>query len=348
MEKNSKPEGLIMLTINGLYKEYKKLFIKDMTITLDKGTSLSIECDYDNQSLLIALILGKELPSRGEILLDYIPTKDYLHKNPGKVGVISKEDSLYEKMTVEGYLKFFAELVDTSLDYKSIMLDLALLDIGTFRISTLSYSQKRRISLAREMIKNPTLLIIQEPLLNLDKDDRQIILESIQKLCDSGCCVLLMSILLKDSLLVGNKVYRLTEDRCIEINQEEDQPLSKSDTIDLKKTYTIEKIPAKIDDKILLFDPMEIDYIESGEGLSYLFIRGEKFPCSLSLSDLENRLHYFGFFRSHRSYLVNLQRVREVVTWTRNSYSLNLDDKIKSSIPLSKGKLVELKNILNF
>ena len=96
----------------------------------------------------------------------------------------------------------------------------------------------------------------------------------------------------------------------------------------------------------MLFDPIEIDYIESEAGISNLNIRGEKFPCTMTLTELENNLECFGFFRCHRSYIVNLQKVREVITWTRNSYSLTLDDKRKSSIPLSKGKLAELKEIL--
>ena len=34
----------------------------------------------------------------------------------------------------------------------------------------------------------------------------------------------------------------------------------------------------------------------------------------------------YGFFRCHRSYLVNMQKVQEVVRWTRNSYALRLEN----------------------
>lgn len=107
-----------------------------------------------------------------------------------------------------------------------------------------------------------------------------------------------------------------------------------------------EKIPAKVGDKLILFDPTEIDYIESHEGVANLHVLQGVYACSMSLSDLEGRLKGFGFYRCHRSYLVNLQKVREVITWTRNSYSLILDDHSKSSIPLSKGKYDELKKII--
>ncbi|MFX3636562.1 MAG: LytTR family transcriptional regulator DNA-binding domain-containing protein [Candidatus Pristimantibacillus sp.] len=116
--------------------------------------------------------------------------------------------------------------------------------------------------------------------------------------------------------------------------------------VETSRPVRVEKIPAKVDDKIILFDPTEINFIESSEGVSLLHVKGATFPCTFTLSDLEDKLKAFGFFRCHRSYIVNLQKVREVITWTRNSFSLILDDDKKSSIPLSKGKFDELKAIL--
>lgn len=336
-----------MLSIKNLYKDKKSQSIRGLTIGIDKGSSLSLECSGEIGELLFDLVLGRELPSRGEILIMSDSPKEYSDKNPGAIGVILKEDGLYDKMTIDEYLKFFYEIFSTDVDYKATMLKLGLLDIGSTKIQKLNYSEKRRVSLAREMLKKPTLLLFQEPILNMDREGAKLIMEGIQELSNSGTALLLTSVHLKDAILIGDKAYRLDEDGCIEMNNREGEiEEGKTVTVEVKNTYTLEKISAKIEDKILLFDPKEIDYIESEEGSSYLFIRGEKFPCNLSLTELEERLTCFGFFRSHRSYLVNLQRVREVVTWTRNSYSLNLEDKTKSSIPLSKGRLEALKSIL--
>lgn len=91
----------------------------------------------------------------------------------------------------------------------------------------------------------------------------------------------------------------------------------------------LERIPAKVNDKIILLDPMEIHFIETQNGVTHIHVREGDFVCALTLGELEARLTGFGFFRCHRSYLVNLQRVREVITWTRNSFSLILDDERK-------------------
>lgn len=64
------------------------------------------------------------------------------------------------------------------------------------------------------------------------------------------------------------------------------------------------------------------------------------------MTELEARLIKFGFFRCHRSYLVNLQRVRELVSYSRNSFTLVLADEIKTKLPLSRTRLEELKLLL--
>ncbi|WP_026884534.1 LytTR family transcriptional regulator DNA-binding domain-containing protein [Clostridium akagii] len=348
-----------MLKIRGLYKEKKNNILKGIDINIDNGSSVSIECSNEISNLLIDLILGREIPGKGEIFIEGIKNLEYIKKNITRIGVVLREEALYENMTIEGYMKFFAEIFGSKVDYKEILMGLALLDIANTQIKKLSYSQKRRVSFARERLKQPKLLIFQEPILNMDIEGTMSILENIDDLCSGGTAVLITSVLFKDTIMIGEKAYRLDADGLVFLNnnrEEHDSPKAETnkdgvsihleEIVSTNKIYKIQKIPVKMGEKILLFDPIEIDYIEGEQGISNLYISGERFPCTISLTDLEERLKHFGFFRCHRSYIVNLQRVREIITWTRNSYSVNLDDKIKSSVPLSKGRLDELKTIL--
>src|SRR5699024_3822087 len=95
-----------------------------------------------------------------------------------------------------------------------------------------------------------------------------------------------------------------------------------------------------------ILNPSDIDYIISNEIQSYLYFKDKSFPTTSKSQVLQKRLIYYGFFRCYRSYIVNLQKVREVITWTRNSFNLILDDDPKSSIPLSKAKMSQLKEML--
>ena len=68
------------------------------------------------------------------------------------------------------------------------------------------------------------------------------------------------------------------------------------------------KIPAKADAATLLFDPREIDFIESMNKANYVSVRGELYQTSLTMEELDGELAPFGFFRCHRSYIVNVSR----------------------------------------
>jgi len=107
------------------------------------------------------------------------------------------------------------------------------------------------------------------------------------------------------------------------------------------------KIPAKTGDKVILFDPTEIDYIESQDGKAQLVLNDEHFVIDASLSQIEKKLEMYGFYRCHRSYIVNLQKVREIITWSKNTYSLRLQNRAESTIPLSRTKVQEIQDIFN-
>nr|WP_255437521.1 LytTR family DNA-binding domain-containing protein [Thalassobacillus sp. CUG 92003] len=157
---------------------------------------------------------------------------------------------------------------------------------------------------------------------------------------------------MESAITLTDQVYRLDEKGLEAFEVEEPAQSSEEETqgsdreFDQSQPIQFNKIPTKVNEKIILFDPPEIDYIESHSGQSHLYIMSESFSCVFTLAELEQRLQPYGFFRCHRSYIVNLQKVREVVTWTRNSYSLILDDQKKSEIPLSKSKMAELKGML--
>lgn len=110
----------------------------------------------------------------------------------------------------------------------------------------------------------------------------------------------------------------------------------------------VEKIPAKAGETLLLFNPSDIDFAESASGRTALSVRGEEYACALTLEELSVRLERYGFFRCHRSYLVNMQKVQEVVRWTRNSYALRLENGPESGVPLSKGRIDAMRRQYRF
>ncbi|HEV2419041.1 MAG TPA: LytTR family DNA-binding domain-containing protein, partial [Terriglobia bacterium] len=53
------------------------------------------------------------------------------------------------------------------------------------------------------------------------------------------------------------------------------------------------------------------------------------------------------FWRVHRSYLININRIKEVVPWFKSSFQLKMDDRKQTEIPVSRAQTRKLREILN-
>jgi ABC-2 type transport system ATP-binding protein len=95
-------------------------------------------------------------------------------------------------------------------------------------------------------------------------------------------------------------------------------------------------------------NPTDILYADVEGGRAFLQTAEGRLPTQFTLSELDQRLGRSGFFRAHRGYLVNLQHVKEVIPYTRNSFSLRLDDAAGTKIPLSKSAAAELRELLGY
>jgi two-component system, LytTR family, response regulator len=64
-----------------------------------------------------------------------------------------------------------------------------------------------------------------------------------------------------------------------------------------------------------------------------------------TLEELLDSLDSNLFWRAHRSYLVNINRIREVVPWFKSSYQLRMDDKKQTEIPVSRAQTKRLREL---
>ncbi|MFJ7668725.1 LytTR family transcriptional regulator DNA-binding domain-containing protein [Lysinibacillus sp. NPDC097195] len=273
------------------------------------------------------------------------PLMQWFLKQPNSYSHV-RENALYERLTVMEYIQFCFKLFTVPLNSKDAILKLlALTEQKNTKINKLQNGEKQRLKLLHTYLNTAHNQIIEEPFQNLDEFSKHSVQQLLIALQKQGKSILLLSNNLEDLLISCNEIYRLDAIGLHPLDlKEEDTGASppSSENIAIK----LDKIPTKKNDKLILFNPPEIDYIESVEGNVFVYVAGESYPCTLSLTDLEQKLTPFGFFRSHRSYIVNLQKVREIITWTRNSYSLTLNSNEKTVVPLSKNKLADLKEIL--
>lgn len=270
---------------------------------------------------------------RTQVLKEQLKSIGYLHHD---------NEGHYSLLNVEETFRFYMGLCNSPVPLEKMLQIFGLQAERKTKVKDLSESTKNRLSFLRPFLYTKDVLIIEEPFDRLDDESRQIVVGLIKKMADEHKKFLLLSHNLEELLLVTEDIYRIDHSVFHKLDFNEEINLEASDEPIIK----IEKIQTKHQDKTILFNPPEIDYIESIEGSVYVNVAGTGYSCSLTLQELEKRLRPYGFYRCHRSYIVNLQKVREIITWTKNSYSLKLNVEKGDVVPLSRTKLTELKELI--
>jgi two-component system, LytTR family, response regulator LytT len=107
------------------------------------------------------------------------------------------------------------------------------------------------------------------------------------------------------------------------------------------------KIVLRAGGRLFLVDQKEICYASIEEGVitvvTHAGMEGQS-NCR-TLEELLDSLDSKMFWRAHRSYLVNIQRIKEVVPWFKSSYQLRLDDKKQTEIPVSRAQTRRLREL---
>ncbi len=224
-------------------------------------------------------------------------------------------------------------------------------------ISTLSPSAQRRLAFARLLLWRPTVYLLDQPVTRCDLPTQELFAHLITQLAQEGALVLMADedlawmgrfcthiIELQDGRVIGSRASVST----VPPAPDQAQGTGPDGIVVRPDHLTPFRVPARKDDRILLFDPGEILYATSREGKTIIRTATDEATSNLTLQELEQRLQGRGFFKSHRAYLVNVQCIKAVIQYTRSSYTLQLNDAKSTMVPLSKQYEKELQDLLGY
>lgn len=103
------------------------------------------------------------------------------------------------------------------------------------------------------------------------------------------------------------------------------------------------RIPLYDGERIVPTLPKHIFFITSDDGRISVHAVHGRYTVKSTISELEDRLVPHGFFRAHRSHLVNLNHVAEILPWTGGSYKLIMSDRERTEILVSRYNAKDLK-----
>jgi len=165
------------IEIKNLNKQYNNISaVKNINFKISKGSIVGLLGPNGcGKTTTIGMMLGLIKPTSGEVFINdqNIENENNRTKILEKVNFISPYVELPKKLTVEENLKVYGKMYGVNnLENKisDLMKDLNLLEFKKRKTGELSSGQKNRVSLAKALINDPEILLLDEPTASLDPD----------------------------------------------------------------------------------------------------------------------------------------------------------------------------------
>lgn len=108
------------------------------------------------------------------------------------------------------------------------------------------------------------------------------------------------------------------------------------------------KVVVRAQSRLLLVDQKDLCFATIDEGrISVMTKTLEGDSNCRTLEELTDQLDPEQFWRVHRSFVVNIQHIREVVPWFKSSYQLRMDDRKQTEVPVSRSQTKRLRELFN-
>lgn len=166
------------------------------------------------KTTMLKCILGLCNYIGGQLLIDGISTDDF-QIQAGNIGYVKQELSLYPHLTIYENIAFPLRTIHTAQEevdrrVKEIANLLEIEWLLTRKPKQLSGGQNQRVALARALIKNPVMVLFDEPFSNIDPSLRTQLRLLVKKIHDAfGCTILFVTHDLSDALSLADRVVIL-------------------------------------------------------------------------------------------------------------------------------------------
>ena len=165
----------VTIEINNLSKKYKHTHaVKNMSFKISKGQTIGLLGPNGcGKSTTIGMLLGLIKPTSGSVLINEKDMEIYRTELLQKMNFISPYIELPKKLTIEENLKVYGRMYGVkNLKDKiaELMEKLNLVEFKKRKTGELSSGQKNRVSLAKALINDPEILLLDEPTASLDPD----------------------------------------------------------------------------------------------------------------------------------------------------------------------------------
>ena len=213
-----------LINVNKYYQSGNEKIhaVRDFSVTFpEKGLVFILGPSGSGKSTLLNLLGGLDKPDEGEIwvenynlaLLSKKEKKDYLNSY---LGFVFQEYNILKDLTLKENISLPLEIQNIKAKKRKELLnkvieDVELTGLENRKVSQLSGGQKQRIAIARAVVKNPNLIIADEPTGNLDSETSTTIFELFKKLAKERL-IIIVTHDEESALLYNDMLIRISPD----------------------------------------------------------------------------------------------------------------------------------------
>ena len=190
--------GIVMISLHNINKFYnsgtqKFHALKDVNIVFpEKGMVFIVGKSGSGKSTLLNVIGGIDSYDSGELIIDGLNTKNFSRNDFNSyrnsyIGFIFQEFNVIKNLTVFENIALSLQLKNESIkdNYDLIMNTIEVVGLKgkeKRKMNQLSGGERQRVAIARALVKNPKVIIADEPTGNLDKNNRDIVMDILKNL----------------------------------------------------------------------------------------------------------------------------------------------------------------------
>lgn len=208
------------IEINKLTKSYgRTAVLRGLDLKLDWGEVVTIlGSNGSGKTTLINIISSLTKPDSGTIEVGGIDVRDRGAAVRRFIGVVTHGHLLYEQLTGYENLRFHAAMFGICKPDEQIIIVARQLGVEAHlnqRVGTLSHGTQKRISIARALLHNPPLLMMDEPESGLDQEAQGMLEGVIRELAESGRTVLMTTHNLDKVMAMSRRIAILRGGRVV-------------------------------------------------------------------------------------------------------------------------------------
>ncbi len=194
-----------MLDIKDLRKKFGKFHaLNGLDLHIPQGSLYGfVGPNGAGKTTTIKIMTGLLFANSGQVMIDGVDVSRGLNELKLKIGYVPDFFGVYDNLKVNEYMEFFASCYGSDglkarTRYMTLLEQVGLEDKVNFYVDSLSRGMKQRLCLARALIHDPLLLVLDEPASGLDPRTRFEFKEILKELKEQGKTILISSHVLSE------------------------------------------------------------------------------------------------------------------------------------------------------